>query len=183
MTDEEKSETFKKWHDLMNMSKAQLDRWADDPDHLLASLNRQEAGSIQSGFDSLRRIRTRITKKKDDWTADDYKAAKREISFVSRMLGNSPGDPVGDSGMSKWEISLKNWGHDPSLKSSPQYKKWKSWSSKKKASEDVQTFRMMCSSVPSDHPWNKNKDPLCTMVASTGLPDLLPYLDWLSKMT
>lgn len=28
---------------------------------------------------------------------------------------------------SKWEISLLNWGHDPSKKSSPSYGKWKAW--------------------------------------------------------
>jgi hypothetical protein len=55
------------------------------------------------------------------------------------MLGNEPGEPVEDSGMSKWEISLRNWGHDPSLKSSPKHSKWKAWKEKqmKKSAKKV----------------------------------------------
>jgi len=140
LTDEEKKDIYKRWHDLINMSDTALKSWAEDDDRLLASINRQEAkdsGNIQSGYDSFHRIKRRKTKPFKDWSDDDFVNAKQEIGFNSRMLGGKPGDPVGDSKMSKWEISLRNWGHDPSLKSSPQYSKWKSWNSKhfgKKAS-------------------------------------------------
>ena len=56
------------------------------------------------------------------------------------MLGGKPGEIIGGSGMSKWEISLKNWGHDPSLKSSPQHAKWKAW--KKKHTKKKEGSRM-----------------------------------------
>jgi hypothetical protein len=146
MTDEEKKEVYKKWHDLINMSQTSLDNWAKDDDRLLASLNREEAkdsGKIQSGYDSFHRIKRRKEKAFKDWSADDFTNAKQEIGFNSRMLGGKPGDPVGDSKMSKWEISLKNWGHDPSLKSSPQHKKWQSWNKKhfsKSASDLTETY-------------------------------------------
>ncbi len=129
-TDEEKKEIYKKWHSLINMSEKALFAWAEDDNRLLASINREEAkeqGDIQSGYDSFHRIKRRKKKPFKDWSTEDFDNAKQENGFNSRMLGGKPGQPVGDSGMSKWEISLRNWGHDPSLKSSPQYEKWKSW--------------------------------------------------------
>jgi hypothetical protein len=133
LTDEEKKEIFDKWHSLINMSQKALDDWAEDDRRLLASINRQEAkdsGGIQSGYDSFHRIKRRKEKPFKKWSLDDFFNAKQENNFNSRMLGGKPGQPVKDTKMSKWEISLRNWGHDPSLKSSPQYDKWKAWHKK-----------------------------------------------------
>ena len=132
-SDQEKREIYSKWNKLINMSQNSLDSWSKDEDRLLASINRSEAkqeGGIQSGYDSFHRIKRRKGKKFEDWTNQDFDNANQEIGFNSRMLGGKPGEVVGDSGMSKWEISLKNWGHDPSLQSSPAHKKWKSWKQK-----------------------------------------------------
>ena len=132
-TDEEKKEIYDKWKKLINMSQKALDDWAVNDHRLLASINRSEAkdeGGIQSGYDSFHRIKRRKQKPFDEWTAQDFDNASQENGFNSRMLGGKPGEPIGGSGMSKWEISLKNWGHDPSLKSSPQHSKWKAWKKK-----------------------------------------------------
>lgn len=132
-SDEEKKEIYNKWHKLINMSQKALDDWAENDHRLLASINRNEAkdeGGIQSGYDSFHRIKRRKAKKFDDWSAEDFDNASQENGFNSRMLGGKPGEPIGGSGMSKWEISLRNWGHDPSLKSSPQHTKWKAWKKK-----------------------------------------------------
>lgn len=137
---EEKKEIYNKWKSLINMTQDSLDSWAKDEDRLLASINREEAeeaGDIQSGYDSFHRIKRRKSKPFDKWTDQDFDNAAQENGFNSRMLGGKPGQPVGNSGMSKWEISLRNWGHDPSLKSSPSHSKWKSWKMKhsKKAND------------------------------------------------
>ena len=132
-TDEQKKEIFDKWHNLINMDQRALNSWAENDDRLLASINRSEAkeeGGIQSGYDSFHRIKRRKNKPFEDWTSQDFDNASQENGFNSRMLGSKPGQPVSDSGMSKWEISLRNWGHDPSLESSPAYSKWKSWTEK-----------------------------------------------------
>jgi hypothetical protein len=132
-SDKEKKEIYDKWHKLINMSQKALDDWAENDHRLLASINREKAkdeGGIQSGYDSFHRIKRRKEKKFEDWTAQDFDNATQENGFNGRMLGGTPGEPVGDSGMSKWEISLRNWGHDPSLKSSPQHSKWKAWKKK-----------------------------------------------------
>ncbi len=144
-TDEEKKEIYGKWHKLINMSQKALDDWAEDEDRLLASINRQEAkshGGIQSGYDSFHRIKRRKKKPLKDWTAQDFDNASQENGFNSRMLGNDIGEAVSDSGKSKWEISLRNWGHDPSLKSSPAHSKWKAWKEKqtKKSASRVACF-------------------------------------------
>lgn len=139
--DEEKKEIYDKWRNLINMSQKALDAWADDDHRLLASINRSKAkeeGGIQSGYDSFHRIKRRKGKKFEDWSAQDFDNASQENGFNSRMLGGTPGDPVEDSGMSKWEISLKNWGHDPSLKSSPQHAKWKAWKKKHTKKSSIQ---------------------------------------------
>jgi hypothetical protein len=128
-SDTEKKEIFKKWKDLINMTESELKSWAKDDERLLASLNRQEAkenGKIQSGYDSLHRIKRRVKKPFDEWTSEDFDNASQEIGFNSRMLGGTPGDPVSKT-KSKWEISLKNWGHDPSKPNSPAHNKWKKW--------------------------------------------------------
>lgn len=129
-SDEEKKEIYDKWKKLINMSQNALDEWAVNDHRLLASINRSKAkeeGGIQSGYDSFHRIKRRKQKPFDEWSAQDFDNASQENGFNSRMLGGEPGEEVGGSGMSKWEISLKNWGHDPSLKSSPQHAKWKAW--------------------------------------------------------
>jgi hypothetical protein len=140
-SEQEKKDIYDKWHKLINMSQKALDEWAENEDRLLASINRNEAkkehGGIQSGYDSFHRIKRRKGKPFEDWSAEDFDNASQENGFNGRMLGGEPGDPVGDSGRSKWEISLRNWGHDPALKSSPAHAKWKAWKKKhsgKKAS-------------------------------------------------
>jgi len=129
-SDDEKKEIYDKWKSLINMSEKELVEWGEDPDHLEASLNRQEAkdnGKIQSGYDSFHRIKRRKDKPFEDWTAQDFDNASQENGFNGRMLGGNPGKPVGSTGRSKWEISLRNWGHDPSKPNSPSYTKWKKW--------------------------------------------------------
>lgn len=137
LSDKEKQEIYKKWKKLINMSASELKSWAKNPDRLKASLNREEAddqGDIQSGYDSLHRIKRRVSEPVSEWSDQDFKNAKQEIGFNSRMLGNKPGKPVGDTGRSKWEISLRNWGHDPGKKSSPAYSKYQTWKKKHKGS-------------------------------------------------
>jgi hypothetical protein len=137
-SDDEKKEIYDKWKSLINMSEKELKDWGKDPDHLEASLNREEAkdnGKIQSGYDSFHRIKRRKDKPFEDWTAQDFDNASQENGFNGRMLGGNPGKPVGSTGMSKWEISLRNWGHDPSKPNSPSHTKWKKW--KKENEEEI----------------------------------------------
>ena len=128
--DLEKKEIYEKWKTLINMSQEALDKWAENPARLEASLNRERAkeeGGIQSGLDSLHRIKRRKSKPLKEWSDVDFDNAAQENGFNSRMLGGKIGQPVGSTGMSKWEISLRNWGHDPNLSSSPANSKYNAW--------------------------------------------------------
>lgn len=149
----EKRDIYKEWHDLINMSQKALDGWAENPHRLEASLNRNESKGIQSGYDSFHRIKRRKEKPFEEWSNQDFENAKQEIGFNKRMLGGKPGDPVKDTGMSKWEISLRNWGHDPSLKSSPAHKKHQQWKDKKASMKYfkmcVAKFKEKISSTPT----------------------------------
>jgi len=133
-SDKEKDQIYKRWKNLINMSPSELQDWARNPDRLRASISRQEAkkehGGIHSGYDSLHRIKRRVLIKREEWDAEDYDNAAQENSFNSRMLGNDPGDPVPGTQRSKWEISLRNWGHDPRKPNSPGYSKFKAWKRK-----------------------------------------------------
>lgn len=136
-SDKEKKEIYDKWKSLINMSQEALDKWAENPARLEASLNRERAkeeGGIQSGLDSLHRIKRRKSKPFKEWSDSDFDNASQENGFNSRMIGGKIGQPVGSTGMSKWEISLRNWGHDPNLSSSPANSKYNAW---KKANKDA----------------------------------------------
>lgn len=136
-SDKEKKEIYDKWKGLINMSQDALDEWAKNPARLEASLNRAKAkdeGGIQSGLDSLHRIKRRKSKPVKDWSDADFDNAAQENGFNGRMIGGKIGQPVGSTGMSKWEISLRNWGHDPALSSSPANSKYKAW---KKTNKDA----------------------------------------------
>ena len=136
-SDKEKKEIYDKWKGLINMSQKALDDWAENPYRLQASFNREKAkeeGGIQSGLDSLHRIKRRKSKPFKEWSDADFDNAAQENGFNGRMIGGKIGQPVGSTGMSKWEISLKNWGHDPALSSSPANAKYKAW---KKSNKDA----------------------------------------------
>jgi hypothetical protein len=121
MTDEEKKEIKKEWKKLINMSLSELKKWSDNDARLGASLSREDAKEkgIKSGFESLEAIIRKKEKLKSgkEWTKNDYDNAKREISFVSRMKGMKNGEKM-ESGYSKRDVSLRNWGHDPKTASS-----------------------------------------------------------------
>lgn len=136
-SDKEKKEIYDKWKKLINMSQEALNEWAKNPARTEASLNRERAkeeGGIQSGLDSLHRIKRRKSKPYKEWSDADFDNASQENGFNGRMLGGKIGQPVGSTGMSKWEISLRNWGHDPALSSSPANAKYKAW---KKTNKDA----------------------------------------------
>lgn len=136
-SDKEKKEIYDKWKKLINMSQEALNEWAKNPARTEASLNRERAkeeGGIQSGLDSLHRIKRRKSKAFKDWSDADFDNASQENGFNGRMIGGKIGQPVGSTGMSKWEISLRNWGHDPALSSSPANSKYKAW---KKTNKDA----------------------------------------------
>lgn len=97
---------YSEYHDTVNMSASELERWSETECSKLASVDRSPIAR------NLKLLRT----KKEDWGDDEYKSAGRTISFVSRMRGNERGEPASEGCPSKRDISLKNWAYDPNKK-------------------------------------------------------------------
>lgn len=99
-------EVFAKYHQTVNMSASELERWADTDCSKKASLDRSPITR------NLRLLR----KAKSEWTPGDIRDANRTISFVSRMSGAEQGEPAVKGCPSKRDISLKNWAYNPDKK-------------------------------------------------------------------
>ena len=97
---EDRDEVFKKYHELVNMSKSQLEEWDENPKSKLASLDRKP----------IKRNLKLLSKKKEEWTENDLKEANKVISYISRAKEMGKGkvtkktEPYGRN-----EIALRNW--------------------------------------------------------------------------
>lgn len=112
---EELDEVYGKWRDAVNMSATELKAWNENPCSRKASVD--AAAVIERNLELLETP-------KDKWDRRLVDNANRTISFVARMLGAEQGEPVNqECKISKRDISLKNWAHDPSkgksMKASP----------------------------------------------------------------
>ena len=96
-------EVYSKYHKTVNMSYSELEAWSKTECSKLASLDRSPINR------NLRLLSTL----KEDWGANEVKAANRTISFVSRMNNMEQGEPVNKTCPSKRDISLKNWAYNP----------------------------------------------------------------------
>jgi len=98
-----------------NMTPDQLRRLKDSPEW-------QAYGEAKSGGedlnepvnDMIRLLETPADEYacKDDGF-DECEEGQQALDFLARMKGVEPGDPVGDTGISKRDFSLYGWGFDP----------------------------------------------------------------------
>jgi hypothetical protein len=108
MDDDEREETWAEFTELVNMKRADLEKW-------LASEESQEAGQHKDGGESTghasgRRIAAILGAKKGDLSDDDYRHMRKVVGYVRRHLAQRPSGDVRDT---RWRHSLMNWGHDP----------------------------------------------------------------------
>ncbi|MFE9345088.1 DUF3140 domain-containing protein [Streptomyces olivaceus] len=108
MDGDEQRETRDEFHELVNMTPAELDTWLDSDES-------RDAGHHQDGGESVghasgRRIVEILRKNKGDLTDDDYEHMRKVVGYVHRHLAQRPS---GDVGGTRWRYSLMNWGHDP----------------------------------------------------------------------
>jgi hypothetical protein len=119
--DPKRVELLKRWRELVNMGPAELrafvkrqteagrERKGDYPG--LTRAQAQEHG-VKAGVDSAEAIIRMKGKSPESWTDADWKWAGRQVSFISRMLGNA--GPLRDGGEpTRKLLALKVWGHDP----------------------------------------------------------------------
>ncbi len=111
----EKSKIYEQWKDLVNMSKAELQKFYNSVEGKKAGLSSEEAKSL--GIDNGRTSARWIMKMKDvpfvNWTDEMWRWAKKQINFIKRMSGNR-GALYNDKGVkTRKHTSLLIWGHNP----------------------------------------------------------------------
>jgi hypothetical protein len=123
-SEEEKSALYKEWQKLVNMSGKEIQSFLDSEEGKEAGLSRKEAGKagadggkITSGRDSARAIIRMLDTPKEDWTANDWKWASKQVSFISRMQGVKGGMRDEKGHPTRKLLALKVWGHNPERKS------------------------------------------------------------------
>ena len=124
MTDSQKTEIYREWSSLVNMTKAELARFYRSEDGKKAGLSRSEAKKqgISSGRESavwIMRMKGTSYKK---WTPKMWKWAKKQINFIKRMSGVE-GDLIDEDGNpTRKYLALKIWGRDPLKKGAKKLK-------------------------------------------------------------
>jgi hypothetical protein len=114
LSDDQK-ETYSKWKKLVNMSASELKSFYNSEEGKKAGLSRKQASDagIKSGRDSALAIIRMKQKNPEKWTESDWKWAKRQISFISRMKG-AKGPLFDDKGQkTRKHLALLIWGHNP----------------------------------------------------------------------
>lgn len=101
-------EVYADWEDSVNMTAAQLRRWARNPCAQEASLDTQSV---------IERNLALLETPKAEWTEEHMSAARRTISFTSRMMGvyDETDDPMDGAHGCPADVtaSLLNWARRP----------------------------------------------------------------------
>ncbi|AQS66158.1 DUF3140 domain-containing protein [Streptomyces pactum] len=110
MDGEERKKIRAGFHELVNMTPAELEKW-------LASDRSRDAGQHKDGGESTghasgRRIVGILRTKTGDLSDDDYRHMREVVGYIHRHLAQRPSGDVQDT---RWRYSLMNWGHDPSV--------------------------------------------------------------------
>ena len=96
------AQRYKDYYDTVNMTYSELQRWSETECSRKAGLNR---APIMRNLELL-------NINKPDWTEKHFRWAGQTIAFINRMKNGEQGEDVADCGMSKRDISLKNWAYD-----------------------------------------------------------------------
>ena len=102
-TQEEIDQRYKDYYDAVNMTYSELQRWSETDCSRKASVNRAP----------INRNLELLNINKPDWTPKHFRWAGQTIAFVNRMKDGEQGEVIEECGISKRDISLKNWAFDP----------------------------------------------------------------------
>ncbi|MBJ7384531.1 MAG: DUF3140 domain-containing protein [Mycolicibacterium sp.] len=107
--DDDHDETAKEFHDAVNMTASQLEKWLETDESKDVG-QKSDGGGESTGHASGRRIIELLKAKKSDLSDDDYAHMRKVVGYVRR---HSAQRPKGDVEHTHWRYSLMNWGHDP----------------------------------------------------------------------
>lgn len=105
--DGELDEVYSKWENAVNMTDSEMTEWSEHP---CADTASKDPEAVRS------RNKMLLGTPKSEWDDEHIEAAKRTVSFISRMRGQKPESPSeGGKGTcpSEWAVSLLNWAYNP----------------------------------------------------------------------
>ncbi|WP_295771837.1 DUF3140 domain-containing protein [uncultured Mucilaginibacter sp.] len=111
MEKDEQQDVYKDFKELVNMSASVLEKWLKTDESKDAGWDSGNGESV--GHKSGVKIVDILRKKKDELTGTDYKHMQKVVGYIKRHTAQQPSGNLKDS---KWNYSLKNWGHDYSKK-------------------------------------------------------------------
>lgn len=92
----------------VNMTVVVLKKWLKtDESHAVGQ--KSDAAGESTGHESGLHIVKMLETARDKWHDADWAHAAKVVSYIKRHLAQRPGTVAG----SRWEASLKNWGHQP----------------------------------------------------------------------
>jgi hypothetical protein len=103
-------EIYQAFKEEVNMTPASLEKWLETDESKLVGWDSGDGESI--GHKSGERIVELLAKKKAELTDADYEHMQKVHGYIKRHMVQRPHDPAN----SKWDYSLRNWGHDFSKK-------------------------------------------------------------------
>lgn len=107
--DDDHDETAKEFHDAVNMTAGELEKWLETDESKDVG-QKSDGGGESTGHASGRRIIELLKAKKSDLSDDDYAHMRKVVGYVRRHSAQRPKGDVEDT---HWRYSLMNWGHDP----------------------------------------------------------------------
>lgn len=108
MTENEKEEVYKEFHELVNMSPGEIEDWLKNEHSKEVG---QDSGDGESvGHKSGKKIIRIKRRKKAELTAADYQHMQKVNGYIKRHSAQRPNGDVKDT---PWRYSLMNWGYDP----------------------------------------------------------------------
>lgn len=116
MTDHDPKQTAQEFHDVVNMTPAELKHWlASDESRSVSMTSGGDKVTSSGGGEAVghhmgeRIVEIKATKHAD-LTDDDYADMRKVVGYVHRHNAQRPEGDVTDT---RWRKSLMNWGHDP----------------------------------------------------------------------
>lgn len=107
----EEQEIYQEFKELVNMTPSEMEKWLKTEESQSVGWDSGDGESI--GHKSGERIIEVLHTKKADLKEDDYKHMQKVVGYIKR---HSAQKPHGDVSETRWNYSLKNWGHDYSKK-------------------------------------------------------------------
>jgi len=100
---------------MTNMTPQQLERMKQTPEWQAYAEAKSGGESVNKPVNDMIRL---LETPADQYECEDdgfneCEQGQQAIDFLSRMKGVEPGEPVGDTGISKRDFSLYGWGFDP----------------------------------------------------------------------